>query len=116
MKLISKKSFSLIELITSIFIISLISIYAMIFYKESFSIHKNSFEKEKIKLEFLNTKLFLEKRKEFHKLSFQDNNLYFDNSLLLKNLSKYKFYENSNYVQIDICIENSLCQEIVVVK
>ena len=113
---LSKKSFSLIELISSIFIMSLISIYAMLFYKESFALNQQHFENEKIKLEFLTTKLFLEKRKEFEKLSFQNNNLYFENALLLKNITKYNFIENNTYVEFNICIKESLCQEIVVLK
>lgn len=111
-----KKSFSLIELLASIFIMSIISIYAMLFYKESFTLNKKHFEEEKVKLEFLNTKLFLEKRKEFDKLSLKNNDLYYENSLLLKNLTKYNLIQNSNYIEIDICIKNSLCQQIVVLK
>lgn len=111
-----KNSFSLIELLASILIMSIITIYAMLFYKESFTLYKKEFEDEKIKLEFLNTKLFLEKKGEFDKLSFKENNLYFDNFLLLKNLSKYSLTENTNYTEINICIKNSLCQQIVVSK
>lgn len=57
-----KNSFSLIELLASILIMSIITIYTMLFYKESFTLYKKEFEDEKIKLEFLNTKLFLEKK------------------------------------------------------
>lgn len=112
----NKKSFTLIELITSIFIMSLILIYTMTFYKESFSINEKNYEIEKIKLDFLNTKLFLEKRKNFHKLLLIDENLFYDNSLLLKDVTKYTNYEKNNYMQMNICIKNKLCQDIVVLK
>lgn len=116
MNLNKKASFSLIELLASIFIISLISIYAMKFYKHSFTLNQNEFEKEKIKLEFLTAKLILEKRKSFEKLSLKDKNLYYENSLLLKDITKYNFYENSNYAQLNICIKDNLCQEMVISK
>lgn len=117
MKINSKSSLSMIELILTITIISSITLYAMIFYKESFSLFFNEYEKEKIKLEFLNTKLFLENNKtEISKLKFDSTTLYFDNSPLLKNLNEYNFKEYSKYYEIELCIENKFCSKLDISK
>jgi len=116
MKLQNKKSFSLIELIVTIFIISLISIYSIYFYKEMFFKNKQLLNDEKIKLELLNFKLFLQKNLNFDKLSYKNKNIYYDNSLLLKDVNKYEQNNNIDYVSIDICLKNRVCQELVILK
>ncbi|ADG92487.1 conserved hypothetical protein [Arcobacter nitrofigilis DSM 7299] len=116
MNLSNKKAFSLIELIVCIFIVSLICIYSIYFYKEIFVKNEQTFQDEKTKLELLNFKLFLEKNLGFDKLSYKNRNLYYDNSLLLKDVNKYTLTTNSKYASINICLENRVCQEVVIVK
>ncbi|WP_419764148.1 MAG: prepilin-type N-terminal cleavage/methylation domain-containing protein [Arcobacter sp.] len=116
MNLSNKKSFSLIELIVSLFIISLISIYSIYFYKEIFFKNEQLFQDEKTKLELLNFKLFLEKNLDFDKLSYSKQNIYYDNALLLKNVNKYRLSRHDNYISIDICLEKRVCQELVITK
>jgi prepilin-type N-terminal cleavage/methylation domain-containing protein len=116
MKLQNKKSFSLIELIATIFIISIISVYSIYFYKEIFFKNEQLFEDEKTKLELLNFKLFLEKNLSFEKLSYNNQNIYFDGALLLKDVNKYELNSTNTYVSIDICLKNRVCQELVITK
>ena len=116
MKLSNKKSFSLIELIVSLFIISLISIYSIYFYKEIFFKNEQLFLDEKTKLELLNFKFYLEKNKNFDKLSYTNKNIYYDDALLLKNVNKYTLNTTNNYISIDICLDNRVCQELVITK
>jgi type II secretory pathway component PulJ len=116
MKLSNKKSFSLIELIVSIFIISLISIYSIYFYKEVFFKNEELFQNEKTKLELLNFKLFLEKNLGFEKLTYKNENIYYDNSLLLKDVNKYKISTTDTFANINICLQNRICQELVILK
>lgn len=116
MNLSHKKSFSLIELIVSLFIISLISIYSIYFYKEIFFKNEQLFQDEKTKLELLNLKLFLEKNSNFDKLSYSNQNIYYDNALLLKNVNKYTLNTHEKYISLYVCLENRLCQELVISK
>ncbi len=116
MNLLNKKSFSLIELIVSIFIISLISIYSIYFYKEIFFKNEQLFLDEKTKLELLNFKLFLQKNKNFDKLSFSNQKLYYDDALLLKEVNKYEFISKNDYISINICLQSRVCQEVVIAK
>ncbi|WP_428028568.1 prepilin-type N-terminal cleavage/methylation domain-containing protein [Arcobacter sp.] len=116
MNLLNKKSFSLIELIVSIFIISLISIYSIYFYKEIFFKNEQLFLDEKTKLELLNFKLFLQKNKNFDKLSFSNQKLYYDDALLLKEVNKYEFISKNDYISINLCLQSRVCQEVVIAK
>ena len=116
MKLSNKKSFSLIELIVSIFIVSLICIYSLYFYKGVFFKNEQLFLDELTKLELLNFKLFLEKNLNFEKLSFKNQNIYYDEALLLKEVNSYKLTNSNEYVSINICLKNRVCQELVIVK
>ncbi|RXJ81791.1 type II secretion system protein [Arcobacter sp. F2176] len=116
MNLSNKKAFSLIELIVCIFIVSLISIYSIYFYKEIFVKNEQTFQEEKTKLELLNFKLFLEKNLGFDKLTYKNRNLYYENSLLLKDVNKYNLTVNNKYASIDICLENRVCKEVVIIK
>lgn len=116
MKLSNKKSFSLIELIVSIFIISLISIYSVYFYKDIFFKNEQLLLDEKTKLELLTFKLYLEKNLHFDKLSYTNKNLYYDNALLLKDVNKYILSTYNTYVSINICLNNRVCQELVITK
>ena len=112
----TKSAFSLIEVILSIMLISIITIYSMLFYKDIFDMNRTLFNEEKAKLELFNTKLFLEKNKNLEKLKFEDNSLFYDESLLLKNISTYTFNQNQKYYEIKICIKKIVCQEMVVIK
>ena len=112
----NKKAFTLIELIVSIFLISIISIYGMLFYKNTYLSFENEFEKEKLKLQFINTKLFLEKNKALENLSLKDSKLYYNNHLLLKNVTNYSLIKDIKNTTISFCIEEKLCKKIKILK
>lgn len=116
MNLNSKKAFSLLELIVSISIISIITIFSMKFYKETHSLYDNKFKQEKAKIQFLTTKLFLENNKHLEKLSFNNDTIYYDNNVLLKKVTKFESLDFEKYSSFSICIETILCQEMVILK
>ena len=116
MKLNNKKSFSLIEIILSIFIMSLITVFSMTFYKDIFFTNKKVFDNELYKLKLFNTKLFLEKNRELNFLTYKNSILYFKNSPLLKEVSFYKIDENLKYYDLSICIKDKICQDMVILK
>jgi hypothetical protein len=107
-----RKSVVLIEVIFSIMLFSMISIgtMQMIFtlYEKNntktFQIHNS------IKLE--STRLFLIKNNDLTKLKLENKNLFYNDNLLLDNISKYKFTVNGMLSTIDICIyDNKICQK-----
>lgn len=109
----NKKSFSIIEILLSIFIISMLTIYTMLFYKDIFLLNEDINEQEILKLELLNTKFFLEKNKNFNGLKIEDSILYINDNILLKNVTKYKIQNSINYKKLTICLKNIICQEMV---
>jgi len=57
------------------------------------------------------TRLFLSKNHHFSKISFINKRLYFENNLLLENVSKYEVSTIEKISTINICIyNNSICQ------
>ena len=112
----NKKAFSLIEIITSIFVMAIITTYSMLFYVDIFSTNKNNFDNELYKLKIFNTKLFLEKNKNLENLKYQNNTLYFKDSPLLKDLSSYSINQNEKYYELNLCIKNKICQNMVILK
>ena len=106
-----RKSVVLVEVIFSIVLFSIIIIGSMkmifsIYEKnntKTFQIHNN------IKLEA--TRLFLIKNNNLIKLKIEDENLYYDENLLLDNISTFNITTNNLLSIIDICIyEDEICQ------
>jgi type II secretory pathway pseudopilin PulG len=56
------------------------------------------------------TRLYL-KANGLYGLKNVDNKLYFNNNLLLDNVTKFVQNTNNTIVTIDICIKNSICQK-----
>ena len=57
------------------------------------------------------TRLFLSKQEDLTLVTFSENTLFFDNHLLLNNVSRYSSTEIASIRKIDICIhENTICQ------
>jgi hypothetical protein len=71
------------------------------------------------KLDFETTRLFLEYHiktdSNLDKLIFNDLNLYYDNNLLLQNVTVFEKIKNNNFMHIKICIKYSLliCQDMI---
>jgi hypothetical protein len=57
------------------------------------------------------TRLFLTKHNDFSKIHFRDSNLYFENNLLLEQISQYEISRINDINTINICVyENKICQ------
>ena len=106
-----KNSFSLFEIILTLIISSIVIIYSTIFTKESLFQNRQNQQIEIDKINFLATKIFFEKHKnELDKFSFKNNNLYFDNNLLLKDVKEFTLDINSKKVSIYINLKNHIIQ------
>jgi len=106
-----RKSVVLVEVIFSIVLFSIIIIGSM---KMIFSLYeKNNIKTfqthNNIKLEA--TRLFLIINNNLSLLKLEDENLFYDESLLLNNISTFKISTSGSLSVIDICIyEDKICQ------
>lgn len=107
-----KNSFSLFELIITIFISSFVIINSMFFTKELFFKQKELLSIEISKIDLLSTKLYLQLNKKdiVQNLSYKDNTLYFDNNILLEDVSNFTLKSASNIIEIEILIKDSIKQ------
>ncbi|MGM0518074.1 MAG: hypothetical protein ACQERD_00355 [Campylobacterota bacterium] len=107
-----KNSFSILELLVALFISSIIIVYSATFIKELHFLNFNKQQTQIQKLELLSTKLFLEKKLNIqNRLSYKNSSLYFDNNLLLKNISSFSININSNILNISIKINDKISQD-----
>ena len=71
------------------------------------------------KLDFETTRLYLERKisldKKLDNLTYENNSLYYDNSLLLNNIDSFTKSTTNNFISISICIKKDLkiCQDMV---
>ena len=107
-----KNSFSLFEIILTLFISTLVIVYSSIFLKELYFENKSSQDIQIKKIDLLSTKIFLEKHKNnLQSLRYENSNLYFENSLLLENIKKFEIKIKDNIVNIKINIDNTIVQK-----
>ncbi|MDD3009013.1 MAG: hypothetical protein PHQ70_09115 [Arcobacter sp.] len=107
-----KNSFSLFEIILTLIISSIVIIYSTIFTKELILQNKQTQQIEIDKINFLATKIFFEKHKnELDKFSFENNNLYFENNLLLKDVKEFTLNKNLEKISIYINLKNNIIQK-----
>lgn len=106
-----KSSFSLLEIIITLIISSIVIIYSTLFTKELHLENRYNQQLEVDKIDFLATKVFIEKnKKDISNLQFSNNNLYFENSLLLKNVKEFNLNQSSNQITIYINFKNKFIQ------
>lgn len=106
-----KNSFSSLELIASIIISSIVIVYSMLFIKESMFSNTNNQEIEILKLDLLSTKIFLQKHQNLEsKLKLEDKILYFENSILLKDVYDFQIQKKTTYYEIDINLDEKIKQ------
>jgi len=108
-----KNGFSLFELIIVVFISSLVIITSLSFAK---NIQETQVENQELaisKIDLNATKIFLEKHKSnlSSKLKFENNTLYFENSILLKDVNSFSINSSSNYININITLKDMITQE-----
>ena len=106
-----KRSIVLLEVIISLILFSIIAIVSS---KMVFSlVQKNSSDtfivQNNLMLE--TTRLFLTKNSNYLKVTQSDTSLYYENNLLLENISSYKLSKANDITTINICIyDNKICQ------
>lgn len=106
-----KNSFPLLEIILTLIISSIVIIYSTLYTKELFFENKINQQLEIQKIDLLSTKIFFEKHlNEIDDFSFSNENLYFKNFLLLKNVKEFKLNKSTNKVTIFINLDNKMIQ------
>ena len=106
------KSFITIELILTLAISSIIIISTLIFQTNIYKEDKSNRQIEVLKIDLLASKIFLEKNiLNISKLKLLDSTLFFENSILLENISDYAFEESSGFIKISFIIEEKIKQE-----
>ena len=106
-----KNSFSLLEIILTLIISSIVIIYSTLFTKELFFENKINQQLEIQKIDLLSTKIFFEKHlKEIEKFTYSNQNLYFENSLLLENIKEYTINKSLNHITIFINLDDKIVQ------
>ena len=96
-----KNSFSLLEIILTLIISSIVIIYSTLFIKELFFENRINQQLEIQKIDLLSTKIFFEKhKKEIEKFNYTNQNLYFENSLLLENVKEFSLKQSANKITI----------------
>lgn len=111
-----KPSFSVIELIFSLLLLSVISTILLVFYKDFSQKNKDDYSLQILKLDLLNTSYFIEKNiqtKNLKDLVFNKTSLYFQDNLLLKDVSFFSKKIEKNSIQIKLCLKDKVCKDIV---
>ena len=106
-----KNSFSLLEIILTLIISSIVIIYSTLFTKNLFVENKINEQIEIQKIDLLSTKIFFEKHlNEIDEFSFTNENLYFQNNLLLENVKEFNLIKLANNTTIFINLDNKIVQ------
>ncbi|MFX4212527.1 hypothetical protein ACOL2Y_08960 [Aliarcobacter butzleri] len=106
-----KNSFSLLEIIITLIISSIVIIYSTLFTKELSFENRYNQELEIDKINFLATKVFIEKNKyNISNLQFSNGNLYFENNLLLKDVKEFNITKTSKQITIYINFKDKIIQ------
>lgn len=107
-----KNSFTLFEIILSLIISSMIIIYSSLFIKELYEENIISSEIHIKQIDLLSTKIFLQKNKKYlNELKFENNNLYFRNSLLLEKVTNFEMSILNRKVRIFINLDDNIIEE-----
>lgn len=106
------KAFTLFELILVLLIGSIILIYTFTFQKELYETQIQNESIAILKIDLNSTKIIIERNLQDiqKKLSYYNNTLFYENNILLKNVTSFDISKDSNILTIDITIENKLSQ------
>lgn len=106
-----KNSFSLFEIILSLFLSSIVIIYSTLYIKEIFLQNNKIYKIEILKLDLSSTKIFLQKHKNsLIKLKYLDEKLYFDDVLLLDGVRSFNLIKTVKKIEININYKNMIKQ------
>lgn len=105
-----KTSFTLLEVILSILISAIVIINTAYFSKELFQTNKDIQTIEILKLDLLSTKIFLQKNNKDldEKLNYENNILFFNENILLKNVDEFTISKKEKYYQVSIKVDNRI--------
>lgn len=109
----NKSASILFEIILSIFLLSIVSVSAILIYKDFFAIQHNEYSKELTNIELLNTKYFLQKninQANLHLLNYEKQTLYFEKAILLNNVNTFMYTKKAGYINFSICVQNKRCK------
>ena len=102
----------LLELIVSLLLFSLLAIISSKMLFSLIKENKNSTFVVQNNLILETTRLFFTKHTDVNKYQLIGTDIYFENNLLLENISKFEFTELNNIRTIDICLyENTICEK-----
>ena len=106
-----KNSFSLFEIILTLIVSSIVIIYSTLYLKEIFYINQTTQQLEMDKINFLSTKVFIEKHKnELELISYSNSNLYYKNSLLLEEVEEFSINKREKSFNIKINFKDKIIQ------
>lgn len=106
-----KNSFSLFEIILTLIVSSIVIIYSTLYLKEIFYINQTTQQLEIDRINFLSTKVFIEKHKnELELISYSNNNLYYKNSLLLEEVKEFSINKREKSFSIKINFKDKIIQ------
>lgn len=106
-----KNSFTLLEILLTIVISSVVIIYSLNFTKNLYLENEQSKNIEILKLDMMSTKIFLRKQNNIkNRLHFQNETLFFDNSILLKDVKKFDIQNINEKIEIKINLNNQIEQ------
>lgn len=107
-----KKAFSLFELLIVLFISSIVLVFSFKFAKQLQESQIKNQEIAILKIDLNSTKIFIERNISNidEKLSFDGNNLYYADSLLLKNVSSFSSTNTTDIKTINITLDKKLSQ------
>lgn len=101
----------LFELLISILLFSIVSIFSLKIILELYKKNETSYFQTVNILKLESTRLFLTKNNDFSKLTFSNDKLNYNGDLLLSDVSKYNLKVANDIASIDICIyDNKICQ------
>ena len=106
-----KNSFSILEIILTLIISSIVIICSTLFAKNLFFENKINEQIEIQKIDLLSTKIFFEKHlNQIDEFNFSNENLYFQNNLLLENVKEFDLIKLANNTTIFINLDNKIVQ------
>ena len=112
MKCNKQQAFSLLELILVVFLSSILLIFTFTFTKELYETQVINEKLAILKIDLNSTKIIIEKNLENieSKLTYIDFTLFYENKILLQNVTSFEMSKNSNVLTINITLEEKLSQ------
>ncbi|NLO16706.1 MAG: type II secretion system protein [Arcobacter butzleri] len=105
-----KKSFTLIEIVVVITVLSFVGVYFNIYLSKIYETNKIQRENNLRLIELESTKLFIRKKLnlgyEISEFKIVNKGLYFQNFLLLSNVKRFEISKTNNNHYIDILVDN----------